>query len=567
MRAEGFAHLPIIRPVQTCVGLVHLDLSRTASTPATIETAALINTAKGQFCRVTGNIAPSIGFEVDLPAEHWTQRFLQTGCGGLCGMRAVSIRQASGCTPALNGEFVVASDDMGHTGQMGSPGEAEFARDPQKRIDFAYRGNHETALVAKAVIQSYYGRPARYAYFMGCSDGGREALMEAQRYPNDFDGISAGDPAALFVVQNSFYHAWNTLADKRTDGTNILLPGKLHLLHQAVIASCDTLSGIHDGLLQDPRTCAFNPTSIRCPSDAADTSTCLTAEEASVAQRLYDGATDTQGDHYTFGAQRGSEQRWELPDTPTGSSMSAGMASRSMQFVILPSVSAADGDISQFIFSAANFARIAQLAPLYDATNTNLKPFATHGGKLILWHGWSDVSITPGISIAYYQGVQQFMGATQTDQFMRLFLLPGVGHCGGGDGYDQIDLLSPLMAWTELKQAPARLLAGKSVTPQGDPPRGGPPHGPPPPGAGPDHGGPLAAPAPMLIASRPVYPYPYIPRYTGTGDPHDATNYQQVLSPAPLPQVFNTEAMQLIGPDNQKNYGVKDGKLIVLGGS
>jgi hypothetical protein len=592
VQAQSYANLPVIKPVQSCAELGKMDLSHAADRPATIQSATLIETEKGPFCKVLGNIEPSIGYEVDLPVEHWTQRYLEGGCGGLCGMRGVGVTNASSCAPALNGEFVVAGDDMGHEGQMGGPGEAEFARDPQKRIDFAYRGNHETTLVAKALIQAFYGQGPRYSYFMGCSDGGREALMEAQRYPNDFDGISAGDPAALFQVQNSFYHAWSTLADKRADGTNILMPAKLQLVHDAAIAHCDTFSGVQDGLLQDPRTCVFNPASLRCPAESADTSTCLTADEASVVQKLYDGASDGQGHHYTFGAQRGGEAQWGLARSPTGTSMSAGMASRSMEFVILPTVSPADGDVSKFAFTDANFARVSELAPLYDATNTNLKPFAAHGGKLILWHGWSDTSITPGISIAYYQGVQKFVGAAATDKFLRLFLLPGVGHCGGGDGYDQIDLLSPLMAWTELGRAPAQLLAGKSAEPRMGPPGGGPPGGGPgtggpvagprsniangaggpagggpPPGAGPGGRSPFASPAPRLLATRPVYPYPFIPHYTGQGDPKDAANYTEAKSPISAPQEFGNESEQLIGPDNQRIYEVKDGKVVVSGGN
>jgi hypothetical protein len=580
-QAQSYANLPIIKPIVSCAALGKTDLSRAADTPATVQSATLIETEKGPFCKVLGNIEPTIGFEVDLPVEHWTQRYLEGGCGGLCGMRSVGVTNASGCAPALNGEFVVAGDDMGHEGQMGGPGEAEFAKDPQKRIDFAYRGNHETTLIAKALIKSFYGQGPRYSYFMGCSDGGREALMEAQRYPTDFDGISAGDPAALFQVQNSFYHAWNTLADKRADGTNILMPAKLQLLHDAVIAECDTLSGVTDGLLQDPRACTFDPASLQCSTGASDTSGCLTAEETHVLQELYDGASDGQGHHYTFGAQRGSEAQWGLPSSPTATSMSAGMASRSMEFVILPNVSPADGEVSKFAFTDANFARISELAPLYNATNTNLKPFATHGGKLILWHGWSDTSITPGISIAYYQGVQKFIGAAATDKFLRLFLLPGVGHCGGGDGYDQIDLLSPLMAWTELNQAPMQLLSGKSAEARTGPPGGGPsgrvpgtngpgagpPGGGPPPGAGPGGRGPLASAPPKLLATRPVYPYPFIPHYTGNGDPKDAANYAEVKSPITVPQVFSNEAETLIGPDNQEIYGAKDGKLVVLDGN
>jgi len=480
----------------------------------------------------------------------------------LCGMLAAHISNANGCVPAMNGEFVIASDDMGHQGQMGSPAEAEFGNDPQKRIDFAYRGNHATALVAKALIKAFYGRGPRYSYFMGCSDGGREALMEAQRFPEDFDGISAGDPAAMFQVQNSFYHAWNVAADKRADGTNILMPAKRKLLHEAVLAQCATLSGVNDGLLQDPRSCLFKPASLQCSGGATDTAGCLNSEEVTVAQKLYDGASDDKGHHYTFAAQRGSEMEWGLPATPAGQSMSGGMAARSVKYLILPEVSPSDEDVARFAFTDANFERVAALAPLYNATNTDLKAYSAHGGKLLLWHGWSDTSVTPGISIAYYEGVQKFLGAPATDQFMRLFLLPGVGHCMGGDGYDQADLLTPLMAWTELHQAPAQLTTFKTAAkPPGlGPPGGGPPHIVP--GIRP-----IPDPAPGYIASRPVYPFPTIAQYTGTGDPKDAANYKPAETPVTAPATLDTEALKLIGPDNQKTYAAKAGKLVEVGGT
>lgn len=581
-QVQGYANLPVVKPIVSCTALAKADLSRVADRPATIQSTEVIDTAKGQFCKVLGTVEPSVSFEVDLPVSNWTQRYYQGGCGGLCGMLSVGITNASSCAPALNGEFVVAGNDMGHQAQMGSAGEAEFARDPQLRIDFAYRGNHVTAQVAKALIKAYYGQAPRYSYFMGCSDGGREALMEAQRYPDDFDGISAGDPAAMFQVQNSFYHAWNLMANKRADGSNILMPAKRKLVHDAVVAHCDTLSGVKDGLLQDPRACSFKPATLQCAAGAKDTAQCLTAEEVAVVQKLYDGATDGKGNIYSFGVQRGSEAQLALPNDDKGTSMSEGMASRSVSMVILPEVSPADADVSKFAFTAANYERMAQLAPLYNALNTNLKPFAARGGKLILWHGWSDTGITPGVSIAYYQGVQKFMGATATDKFMRLFLLPGVGHCGGGDGYDQVDLLSPLMAWTEMQQTPAALIAGKTAARQ----QMGPPGGEAPMAGGAPAAGnmgaasaatvmaaaqgggmgprssPVASAAPPLLATRPVYAYPYIPRYTGKGDPKDAANYEQVKSPVKLPQVFSSALEKLIGPNNQKNYTVKNGKLV-----
>ena len=206
--AADMALLPIIKPAQSCETLATTALPGIGDPSPAIESAAMIETAKGPFCRVSGTIAPAIHFEVDLPAVHWTQRYIAVGCGGLCGSMPSSLSYVANCAPAVNGELALGFNDMGHESHMGAPDPAAFAADPQKRIDFAYRANHLTTLLAKALIRAYYGQAQKYAYFVGCSDGGREALMEAQRYPEDFDGISAGDPAALLTIQNSFGGTW-----------------------------------------------------------------------------------------------------------------------------------------------------------------------------------------------------------------------------------------------------------------------------------------------------------------------------------------------------------------------
>ncbi len=575
--------LPVVKPVAACEDLVHADLRQAADAPVTITAAAKVDTPRGAFCKVEGSIAPSIGFEVDLPVDRWTQRYLQGGCGGMCGMTRVGITNAGRCGPALDGEFVVAGDDMGHKGSMGGDDEAVFGNDPQKRIDFAYRGNHQTALVAKALIRAYYGRSPRFSYFMGCSDGGREALVEAQRYPQDFDGVSAGAPATLFVVQNSFYHAWSALANQRADGSNVLLASRVKILHDAVLAHCPTLSGVDDGVLQDPRACRPDPAWAQCKPGEADTQHCLSAEEVAVARKLYAGPVDQDGRSFVIGGpEPGSEAQWMLPGTERGQSMSAGIASRALQFLIGLTPDAAAGDLRRFAFDQASFERVSATAPLYDGTNTDLRPFRQRGGKLILWHGWSDTSVAPAISMAYYQGVQKTVGVAATDTFLRLFLLPGVGHCGGGDGHAQVDLLSPLMAWTELKRAPASLrtarTAGGGMGPGGPGEGGGPPPGAEgprgpgpvasgPPAAGgrlhadPFPGNPFASPDAPALATRPVYPYPAIARYVGRGDANDAANYRPAASPVARPLAFDSWAATLVGPDNQKTWRVEGGRL------
>ncbi|WP_039732934.1 tannase/feruloyl esterase family alpha/beta hydrolase, partial [Komagataeibacter intermedius] len=446
--------------------------------------------------------------------------------------------------------------------------QGEFGKDPQKRIDFAYRANHVTALAAKALTAAFYGQAPKYSYFVGCSDGGREALMEAQRYPEDFDGISAGAPAALFTVQNSFYHAWNVRGNQRADGTNILLQNRVGVLHDAVIRHCDTLSGVKDGILEEPRACHFDPVWVQCAAGQSDTSDCLTAEETQAALRLYKGATDAAGRPYIIGGPLpGSELQWALPATARGESMSQGIAASAIAYVIPLQVDEKAADLTRFHFDDASFATMTKLAPLYNAENTNLRTFHQHGGRLILWHGLADQSISPLNTIAYYQGVQREMGVEQTDSFLKFYLLPGVGHCGNGEGFPQVDFLTPLMAWTESGIAPNAIRTEKTA--QGDGPMGPPPggHGKPPAGGqihmAPMPSQPYARPDAAAIASRPVYPYPYIAQYVGAGDVNDAGNYRPVKSPVSLPMTFAGHATLLIGPDNQKQYGVRDGKLAV----
>lgn len=567
-RASDIASLSEVKPVTSCEALGNIDLAPAVGAAIHGQKAAVLDTPKGKFCKITGQIAPAISFEVDLPMEHWTQRFLLGGCGGLCGMTQVGVSNAGACAPALNGEFVMAGDDMGHTGSMMGLAQGEFGKDPQKRIDFAYRANHVTALAAKALTAAFYGQTPKYSYFVGCSDGGREALMEAQRYPEDFDGISAGAPAALFTVQNSFYHAWNVRGNQRADGTNILLQNRVGVLHDAVIRHCDTLSGVKDGILEEPRACRFDPAWVQCAAGQSDTSHCLTAEETQAALRLYKGATDAAGRPYIIGGPLpGSELQWALPATARGESMSQGIAASAIAYVIPLQVDEKAADLTRFHFDDVSFATMTKLAPLYNAENTNLRPFHKHGGRLILWHGLADQSISPLNTIAYYQGVQREMGVEQTDSFLKFYLLPGVGHCGNGEGFPQVDFLSPLMAWTESGIAPNAIRTEKTA--QGDGPMGPPPggHGKPPAGGqihmAPMPSQPYARPDAVAIASRPVYPYPYIAQYVGAGDVNDAGNYRPVKSPVSLPMTFASHATSLIGPDNQKQYGVPDGKLVV----
>jgi feruloyl esterase len=535
----------VVKSVVSCDQLAKADLRQAVGVSVTIKSATEFDTEKGKYCKVSGTIAPAVGFEVDLPMEHWTQRYLEGGCGGMCGSVRASIETAGSCMPALNGEFVVAGDDMGHSGGMGGPGGGamgSFGADPDARIDFAYRANHETTLAAKALIKIFYGQPQKYSYFVGCSDGGREALAEAERYPNDFDGISAGAPVLLFSLHNSFFHGWEGVINKRADGSPILLRSRMSMVHDAVVAHCPTLSGVQDGLLEDPFGCKFDPAWVQCAPGAADNSKCLTAEETAALQNYYDGPTDAQGHYFTIsGYALGSELLWNLPngaDTGRGGP-GGGMAGGNIKYLIMPTV-LSDDELAKFSFTEDWFNKVSQVgASLYNAGNTNLRPFEQHGGKLIMWHGLADDSVPPAMSVAFYQGVQKQLGEKVTDSFLHLFLIPGVGHCGGGQGFPQVDVLGPLMAWTEMKEAPQMIVAGRTANQQmgrgGPNMAGGRGPGPGAPGQGGQRGPggpgggqasrPYAQPAQPTVAKRPVYPYPYVAKYKGTGGTDDAASY------------------------------------------
>ena len=567
--ASSYQDLPVIKPAISCEQLAKIYLSEAVGAKVTIQSAAVTDTPKGQICKITGNIDPEDGFEVDLPLDHWTQRFVESGCGGDCGVIRATIGNAGSCVPALNGEFVVAANDLGHTSGKTYPN--GWASDPAKRLDMAYLGNHQTTLAAKALMKAFYGQEPRFSYFMGCSDGGREALVEAQRYPQDFDGISAGAPVMLFPVQNSIVKNWESLSNTRADGSKILLRGRVALLHQAIIDHCPTLSGVKDGLLEDPRTCKFDPAWVQCRTDETDTSKCLTAEEASVAQKLYDGAVDNQGRHMSIGGfMPGSEPNWSMPVNAIGVQRLRNGPDVMLKYM-LPLNTVPDDEPmlnGKFGFDEPSFNYVARSAPFWGGANTDLRPYLKRGGKLILWHGLADTSVTPWVSIAYYQGVQKEMGETVTDSFLRLFLIPGVSHCGGGEGFQQIDLLTPLMAWTEMKVAPKMLMTSIPVNQnrnQGDPggQDGAGAAGPGGPG-GPNRSPALpfaSAPQPTL-ATRPVFAFPYVAHYTGKGDPKDAANFEPVKTNGPVPQPFDTLATRLIGPDNQKFYHLENGLLV-----
>lgn len=508
--------LAVVAPVVDCAKLASTDITDIGGAGSTIASATVttstLNGASVQFCTVKGTLAPANTFVVSLPVSTWTQRFAAVGCGGLCGSVADLSKDGAvsfsyKCPLVQQGGFVTAATDMGHTGA-----DATWSSDPQKQADFAYRGQHVTTLAAKKLIQAYYGQAQKYAYFVGCSDGGREALMAAQRYPNDYNGIIAGAPAAHFQTQNSLYHGWSVVSNSTTGdntGNVVLYADKAKVLHNAVVAACGGTSGAPDGLLADPRVCNFSPVSIQCAPTATDTSNCLTAAEVTTASRIYSGPTDTTtGKRMLAGSpQRGSEANWIGVEVPSSNSTDAvvpvtGLFSNNIvtgAYNLIFTGSPTMPNINTFGYQDGNFYTDYLLAnhSLNDATNPDLSAFRKAGGKLILWHGWADQHISPLFTIAYYEAMQSTMGASTVDDFARLYLVPGVSHCGGGEGHPNIDLVSRMTAWVEQGTAPADVMTYQTDASNN------------------------------VTASRPVYPYPAIAKYKGSGDWHDGANYTQ----------------------------------------
>ncbi|KAE9086930.1 hypothetical protein PF006_g25917 [Phytophthora fragariae] len=464
-----------------------------------------------------------------LPVANWTQRYMQVGCGGLCGNINLQPGAADGSAEVTNGEFVLASTDMAG----GSDG--EFGLHKEKRAAFAHQAVHQTSQTAKKLIRAYYGQEVAYSYFNGCSDGGREAVMEAIRYPNDFDGIIAGAPAMLFTFQNSFHHGWLAVSNTDDDGNRVVIADRASILHDAVIKACDSLDGIEDGLLSDPRLCNFDPSTIECAKNASDNSTCLTSAEVEAVTKFYNGPVDARsGKHLTVGEEQyGSELAWSgvfVADTYTGDIMSTNTALAAIKYLIFEEYPGDNYTLNDFDFSDSTIDLLRSRHPLLDAVSSDLSEFHKAGGKLILWHGWADPHISPRTTIAFHEALQKRMGEDTLNEFERLYLLPGVYHCGSGEGPSAIDLVTPMLEWVESSTAPGAIQTSTPVSTGeskfGQWAKSGSGSGMPPMQRMLQTEASESGSAASTV-TRPVYPYPAVAKYKGSGDVNDAANFEE----------------------------------------
>lgn len=414
-----------------------------------------------EHCRVLGVIRPAINFELRLPTRDWNGKFYMAGCGGFCGRLDSDL---PGFTNAMNHGlrrgYAAATMDSGHWGAHRADGRWAW-NNRLAETDWAWRGVAETARVAKALVKAYYGQPQQKAYFAGCSTGGRMALMAAQRFPADFDGIIAGAPALDYTGLVATHGAWVAQSNLRPDGTEILDRSKVALIAEAVVSACDARDGRADGLIDDPRNCDWQPSSLACGSETA--ANCLTAAEVDVLDKWYAGPRDAAGRQlYPGGIPRGSEPHWPLWLTGKPGDRTPGLVPLfALDFLRYMAFADDPGEtyrVQDFDFER-DPPRLAQMGAIYNADNPDLSAFAGRGGKLIVYHGWADPIVTPWRTLKYVEDVQRRMGGPETtDFFLRLFMLPGFDHCGmqNGPGANDagFDPLPALEAWVERGVAP-----------------------------------------------------------------------------------------------------------------
>jgi feruloyl esterase len=432
------------------------------------------------FCRVMATLTPSsdsdIKIEVWLPASGWNNDFQAIGNGGWNGTMGYGP-----LAEAVKRGFAAAGTDTGHQG-----GSASFAMEhPEKLTDFAYRAVHEMTVTSKAIIQNYYGSAPRYSYWNGCSTGGRQGLKEAQKFPADFDGIIAGAPANY----QTHLHVWSIWVAQQVNKTpdSFLPPEKLEVLHKAVVAACDAGDGVKDGLLNDPTRCHFDPKTIECKGE--DSANCLKPAQVAAVQAIYAGPKNSGGKEVFPTFEPGSELGWSI----LAGQQAASVATDSFTYVVYKN--------PQWDWHRMNLdSDVAQIEKTYetliDATDPNLKPFFAHKGKLLMYHGWSDQLIAPLNSINYYSSlVRNLGGEKKASNDVRLFMVPAMAHCGGGEGPNTFDQVGAIQQWVEQGKAPDTMIAlhtGKSGT---------------------------------VDRTRPLCVYPKVARYKGSGSTDDAANF------------------------------------------
>ena len=484
------APAPTAKAVTGCRQLLSLTGFELSVISATLISATA---TAPEHCHVMLMAQPELNIEVNLPTN-WNGRFYMFGNGGWAGESFGSAGRVANHARAMRAGFATASTDTGHSASI-DPG-ASFAKNPQKLLDYGFRSLHVTAEAAKRLIHVYYGANPSKSYFDGCSQGGRQALTIAQRFPEDFDGILSGSPA-LYNTGNMVARAYWM----QGLGANPFPAAKLGLLADRVYAKCDAKDGLKDGLIEDPLHCGFQVTADlpRC-ADAKDQPDCFTAAEIAAAGRIYSDVF-RQGKRFFPGWPVGAEiagpngqSGWLGQEiaVPGRGSVWAGYAQNFLQYMATPEADPAQA-ISAFDINK-DIPRLEFLHQVIDATDSDLSAFQQRGGKLIMYYGWADPQLNPRVAVEYFEDVEKRMGP-ETGNFLRLFMVPGMFHCGGGVGTSTFDAMTSLLKWVESGDAPQTIPA--SQVSQG-----------------------------KVVRTRPLCPYPQLARYQGSGSIDDAANFR-----------------------------------------
>jgi hypothetical protein len=471
-----------LKPRTACAALVALtgyefSVSSATTLPATADSP--------ERCRVTGQILPEIRFEVSLPAV-WNGRLYMFGNGGFAGEQLDATGRVATARRALAHGFAVAQTNTGHNAQVEPLG--TFASSPQKVLDYAYRSVHVTALTAKKILQAYYDGELKHSYFDGCSTGGRQGLISAERFPDDFDGIVVGAPVLNFSGTMISYASMQRALKVGPIGAE-----KIKLVGDAVYGKCDAIDGVKDGLIDDPRKCAFKPSEDlpRCASDV-DGPACFTSAQIRSLEAIYAGVV-RGGSEFFPGWPVGSEGGWTpwFVGPPKSNPIQVAFGDTFFKYLAfarpVPAYEWLSFDVD------ADLDKLQATRSLLDATDPDLSRFKARGGKIVSYFGWADPALNPMMGIKYYESITQKMGAPPTE-FYRMFMVPGMYHCQGGIGVSTFDALTPLVEWVEKGTPPQQIVGSRLV--DGKP-----------------------------VRSRPLCPYPQVAKYKGSGSIDEAANF------------------------------------------
>jgi feruloyl esterase len=431
------------------------------------------------FCRVAATLKPAaastIRIEVWMPAAGWNGKFEALGGQGWAGTIGYGAMRE-----ALKRGYAVSATDSGHAG-----GDAAFALERAALEDFAYRSVHEMAVKAKTFVNAFYGTAPRFSYFDGCSTGGRMALTEAQRFPDDFDGIIAGAPANFTSHQAA--HMMSIALAVHKDAANYIPPAKYSIIHGAVLEACDAGDGVKDGVLESPLSCRFDPQVLQCTGE--DGPACLTAAQVASARQIYAPVLSPRTKQVIFpGLAPGSELGWGLLAGP----QPLAFPREIYQYIVVQNP---EWDYKTLDLDA-DVARAEKAhGGIMDAVDPDLSAFFKRGGKLLQYHGWNDQAVAPANSVNYYQSVVDRLGGpSRVQSSYRLFMVPGMAHCGGGDGTSTFDALAALERWVERAEAPSQIPASRVANG-------------------------------VVNRTRPLCPYPQVARYRGSGSTDEAANF------------------------------------------